>query len=153
MWDPGSSASRKVRREVLVKSVPQWVRWGERKWWCFLLWTRQSKSTKSLFHNHFVSSIWLLHLAAWKEAWTRTASRSPPSAPSLLRSGTALRAGWCWWRFSHEVMSNSCNPMDCNPPGSSVHGISQARTLEWVAIPFSRDGTWVSCIAGRFFTD
>ena len=29
--------------------------------------------------------------------------------------------------------------MDCNPPGSSVRGISQARTLEWVAFPFSRD--------------
>ena len=31
-----------------------------------------------------------------------------------------------------------CNPMDYNPPGSSVHGISQARILEWVAISFSR---------------
>ena len=30
------------------------------------------------------------------------------------------------------------NPMDCSPPGSSVHSISQGRTLEWVAIPFSR---------------
>ena len=44
-----------------------------------------------------------------------------------------------------------CDPMDCSPPGSSVHGISQARTLQWVAIPFSvgssppRDQTWVSC--------
>ena len=31
-----------------------------------------------------------------------------------------------------------CNPMDCSPPGSSVHGILQARILEWVAIPFFR---------------
>ena len=31
-----------------------------------------------------------------------------------------------------------CNPMDYGPPGSSVHGILQARTLEWVAMPFSR---------------
>ena len=31
-----------------------------------------------------------------------------------------------------------CNPMECSPPGSSVHGILQARILEWVAIPFSR---------------
>ena len=51
-----------------------------------------------------------------------------------------------------------CNPMDCSPPGSSVHGILQARTLEWVAIPFSRgsfwprDRTWVSHTTGRFFT-
>ena len=53
---------------------------------------------------------------------------------------------------------NLFDPMDCNPPGSSVHGILQARILEWVAIPFSRgssqprDWTQVSCIAGRFFT-
>ena len=31
-----------------------------------------------------------------------------------------------------------CDPMDCSPPGSSVHGIFQARILEWVVIPFSR---------------
>ena len=51
-----------------------------------------------------------------------------------------------------------CNPMDCSLSGSSVHGILQARILEWVAIPFckgssqSRDQTQVSHIAGRFFT-
>ena len=50
-----------------------------------------------------------------------------------------------------------CNFMDCSLPGSSVHGILQARILEWVAIPSSRgssqprDQTQVSCIAGRFF--
>ena len=49
-------------------------------------------------------------------------------------------------------------PMDCSPPGSSVHGISQARVQEWVAISLfrgssiPRDQTWVSCIAGGFFT-
>ena len=32
-----------------------------------------------------------------------------------------------------------CNPMDCSAPGSSVHGIIQARILEWVDIPFSRE--------------
>ena len=48
--------------------------------------------------------------------------------------------------------------MDCSPPGSSVHGISQARVLEWVAISFSRgssqprDRTQVSRILGRWFT-
>ena len=31
-----------------------------------------------------------------------------------------------------------CNPMDCSPPGSSVHGIFQVRILEWVAVSFSR---------------
>ena len=42
--------------------------------------------------------------------------------------------------------------MDCSPPGSSVHGILQARIPEWVAISFCRDQTWVFCIARRFFT-
>ena len=37
--------------------------------------------------------------------------------------------------ISHSIMSNSCDPMDCIPPGSSVHGIVQAKTLEWVAMP------------------
>ena len=45
-----------------------------------------------------------------------------------------------------------CKSMDCSPPGSSVHGILQARILEWIAIPFSRGSSWprnqtgVSCI-------
>ena len=36
-----------------------------------------------------------------------------------------------------DVMSNSCDPMDCSLPGSSVNGILQARILEWVAMPSS----------------
>ena len=45
-----------------------------------------------------------------------------------------------------------CDPVDCSPPGSSVHGILQARILEWVAIPFSRGFSWprdqthISCL-------
>ena len=46
-----------------------------------------------------------------------------------------------------------CNPLDCSPPGSSVHGISQARILEWVAISYPkgssrpRDQTSIACIS------
>ena len=49
-----------------------------------------------------------------------------------------------------------CDPTDCSPPGSSVHGISQARILESVAMPSSRGSSWprdqtcVSCIAGLY---
>ena len=52
-----------------------------------------------------------------------------------------------------------CDSVDCSPPGSSVHGILQAKILVWVAIPFLRgssqpkDQSWVSCTAGGFFTD
>ena len=51
-----------------------------------------------------------------------------------------------------------CDPTDCSLPVCSVHGVSQARILEWVAIPFSRGSSWprdqtqVSCTAGRYFT-
>ena len=70
--------------------------------------------------------------------------------------------------FAHPFLSlkvlvtQSCptlfDPMDCSPPGSSVHGILRARILKWVDIPFSggssqpRDRTPVSCIVGRFLT-
>ena len=60
------------------------------------------------------------------------------------------------------LVAQSCptlgNPMDGGLPSSSIHGIFQARILEWIAIPFSRgssqlrDQTWVSCIADRLFT-
>ena len=62
----------------------------------------------------------------------------------------------CAQLLSHVLLV--CNPVDCSPPGSSVHGILQARILEWAAISFSRgssqprEPTLISCFAGRFFT-
>ena len=58
---------------------------------------------------------------------------------------------------SHSVVSD-CDPVDCSSTGFPVHGILQARILEWVAIPYSRgsswprDRTWFTYISGRFFT-
>ena len=51
-----------------------------------------------------------------------------------------------------------CDPMDCRLPASSVHRISQARIMEWVAISYSRGSSWprdwtqVTCFAGRVFS-
>ena len=63
------------------------------------------------------------------------------------------------WKFSHSVMSDSLRPHRLySPPGSSAHGIFQARILEWVAISCSRGSSWprgwtqVSHIVGRCFT-
>ena len=59
---------------------------------------------------------------------------------------------------SRSVMSGSLQPHELNPQGSSVHGILQARILEWVDVSFSRESSWprnqtqVSWIAGKFFT-
>ena len=94
--------------------------------------------------------------------WDRMVWAREPSNSVWLKSEWAVG-----WDTGHHrplvsvtcsVVSSFCEPMNCSPPGSSVHGILQARILEWVAIPFSRassqlrDWTWVSCIAGRFFT-
>ena len=58
---------------------------------------------------------------------------------------------WWWW-FSYQVMSNSCDPMDCSLPGSSVHGILQARILEWVVLcPFYFVGFLVGIESQKFF--
>ena len=68
----------------------------------------------------------------------------------------------CFRRKKESKVTQSCptlcDLMDCSLPGSSVHGIFQARVLEWVAISFSRGSFWprywtrVSCIIGRRFT-
>ena len=59
----------------------------------------------------------------------------------------------CVFMLSHSVMSDSYSLMDYRPPGSSIHGILQARILEWVAISSSKGSCWprdqtrVSCIS------
>ena len=61
------------------------------------------------------------------------------SAPSLFSCGTFGEVCcYCCW----VTKSTLCDIMDCNPPGSSVRGISQARILECVAISFSRGSSW-----------
>ena len=68
-----------------------------------------------------------------------------------------LGIGWNWWRtwgccLVAQSCLTLCKLLDCSLPGSSVHGASQARVLEWVAISFSRgssqprERTHVSCI-------
>ena len=67
---------------------------------------------------------------------------------ALTASSVVLRV----YVFVPQSCPSLCDPTDCSPTGSTVHGILQGRILEWVAMPFSRGSseTWVSCIAGRF---
>ena len=75
---------------------------------------------------------------------------------------TETRAGILVVKVGKSEVAQSCpilcNPMGCSVPGSTIHGIFQARVLEWVAISFSRrssrprDWTWIFRIAGRCFT-
>ena len=52
-----------------------------------------------------------------------------------------------WSAKSLQLYLPLWNSKDCSSPGSSVHEILKARILEWVAIPFSRDGTWISNVS------
>ena len=85
-----------------------------------------------------------------------------PRQPTLLSFLSSCCSLLCLQACSvAPLCSTLCDPVDCSPPGSSVHGISQARIPEWVAIPFSRGSSrprdpthvsCVSCIVGRFVT-
>ena len=94
----------------------------------------------------------------------RTLPSSLPARPPNQGTGYSI---YRWASFTKAVCvvlvtqlcPTLCNPMDCSPPGSSVHGILQVRTLEWVAIPFSRvfsrlrERIRVSYSRGRLFTE
>ena len=73
------------------------------------------------------------------------------------QASVSITNSWSSFRLTL-IASNSFWPWMCSPPGSSAHGILQAKKLEWVAVPFSRgssgprDKTWVFCTSRGFFT-
>ena len=88
---------------------------------------------------------------AERREWAGTDQQSQPRSAQYIQSESQVT----------QSCPTLCNPMDCSPPGSSVHRLLQIRIMEWIAIPSSRgssqgsqprDQTQVSCIAGRFFT-
>ena len=76
----------------------------------------------------------------------------------VFRNLTSILVSCQFESVSWPLLSNSLRPHRLQPGGSCVHGILQARILQWVAIRFSRGSSWprnktrVFCIAGRFFT-
>ena len=121
--------------------------------------------------------------SCWKRSWRghewllvdlQTGPRqleAPPILPILEMYFCPLFPQWELWDHLNSMWLNSAkvkvkvkslSPVwlfSISLSGSSVHGIFQARVLEWIAISFSggssqlRNQTWVSCIANRFFTD
>ena len=99
--------------------------------------------------------------------WQHTRPPCPSPTPRVHPDSCAS-SQWCHPSVTHltnvknegvkvlVTQSCLCDPMDCSPPGSSVHGIYQAGILEWVIISFSRGSSWprdrtqVSHIADRF---
>ena len=97
--------------------------------------------------------------------WTSMGSSLPMNWAHVSYIGRWILCHWATWEaliYPLKVEVKSCptlrDPMDCSLPGSSAHGIFQARVLEWLAISFSRgssqpmDQTQVSHIVGRCFT-
>ena len=75
----------------------------------------------------------------------------------MILDRTVFTSVFCGKKCSRSGCLTLCHPMDCSLPGSSIHGISQSRILEWVAISSSRGSsqpnkTRVSGLAGGFFT-
>ena len=54
------------------------------------------------------------------------------------------------WKWSRSVVSTLSDPMDCSPPGSSVHGILQAWVLDWVPSPSPRFALFLRCLLTSF---
>ena len=103
--------------------------WQRDEWRSHLIWLRSKQlvSWNKLLYNVKTGKMgWIIFACTYKNI--------PVHACSVAQSCTTLY-----------------DPMDCSPPGFSVHGISQARRLEWVAISYSRwsswSGTHVSCVS------
>ena len=129
-----------------------------RTMWKDIQTSRQSESQLSSFR-------WLPPVISWAPIST-SRHKSKSWQPALnqdivldlkqLRVGKKATLGMC------VLVAQSCpthwNPIHCSLPGSCVHRILQAKTLEWVVMPYSRrssqprDWTQVACITGRFFT-
>ena len=113
------------------------------------------------WHHRLDGWVWVSYGSWW---WT--------GRPGVLQSMGSQRVGYNWGTelilrciyaesevkvLVAQLCLTICNPMDCSLPGSSVHGILQAGTLEWIPISFSRGSSWlrdrtqVSCIAHGFF--
>ena len=89
----------------------------------------------SLSLPFFVSA---LHFLGWDTVLTeRNTGKDGLFLPSIRPHILSTQLCLCVLAKSFQLCLTLCNPMDCSPPGSSVHGILQARILEWVAMPSS----------------
>ena len=130
-----------------------------------VFWMLSFKPTFSLssftFINMLFSSSSLSAIRVVSSAYLRLLIFLPAILiPACASSSPAFLMMYSAYKFI-QLCSIPCDPMDCSPPGSSVHWILQARILEWVAMPSSRGSfqprdltrvSCASCTAGRFFT-
>ena len=140
----------KTQHNILLRSVPMLFVEGRKIYlntflcalFCFFF-GHMERHTESYFLNYWSHP----HPLHCKQGVLTTGS--PGNSPKYM----FLFSCCCSWVIKSCL--TLCDPMDYSPPGSSVHGISQARILKWVAISYSRgsyppkDQTHISCIARR----
>ena len=101
--------------------------------------TKHSTAHQVLWHQPYP-----LRLARICMSSTQTSQLQAMCLPAVASSpGCLLGTLYVRVHAHAQLYPTLWGPMDCSPPGSSVHGILQARRLEWVAIPFSRPCTWL----------
>ena len=123
-----------------------------------------------LFGEYFMNWVFLRPLWNTVRIFGGFWNKLSQDLQQLRAQGSVLRLIPFNWKSSKPYLQNSvcvcwshshvwlCDLINCSPPGSSEHGILQARILEGVAIFFSRgssrprDHIWVSCLTGSFFT-
>ena len=124
--------------------------------WSFHIWFVLNTVYPFLHLPEVREICWRCLSGAWTALWPHRVVKS--LRHPLLRGVCTPPHSVHMCNQSRQSCSTLCDPMDCSPPGSSVHGILWARILEWVAMPSSRgssqprDPTWVSGTAERFFT-
>ena len=114
---------------------------------------------KNSMHQRPHMVVWMVHSEwqSWDLGTILWWGRRSFLTHSVFNAFSFLDIMVLWWSEVVQSCLTLCDPVDYSPPGSSVHGILQARILEWVAISFSRGSSWprdqtqVSRIAGRRF--
>ena len=131
-WEDGTTLLWKNRVALEKRPVGTSIwRLLQRKSW-IATWSPSSRvnQSKSPTHAYWVTH----HTFSTLPTCEQTASHLQTFGGSLLCETCVLSHFSRIWLL--------CDPMDCSPPGSSVHGIHQARILEWVAISSSRGSSW-----------
>ena len=132
--------------------------------WFFILdWKILKGRPPSLYLSPFSLCLLLAHMRCLLKAWKVKLTWALNTAEQAWLISTISLSCVSVWNLCAVCLVTClcltlCDPIDCRLPGSSVHGILQARILEWVVIPFSRVSSWprnwtqVSWVAGRYFT-
>ena len=166
--EQGMQKEHKIKRGILCKRKLSWLKWNN----CSLLQFRHRQCIQKSSYIVTPASLFIAFLH-WDSGRVSLGHYHHETAPAFFVPLDAdcdiFFIGLWWLVISHHYFCSFlecacvqaqwcltlCDPMDCSPPSSSVHGIFQARTLEWVAISFSRGssqsrnrnhGSCVSCI-------